>query len=86
MSSRHLPLAATPEEVLAREIAELRRGLADLRSVVAARPPGRLRVYTTAGRPSAVTAGAGASIYDSTLKKPLWSDGAAWRDAGGVLA
>lgn len=39
--------------------------------------------YTTAGRPSAATAGAGAMIYDTTLSKPIWSDGSVWRDAAG---
>lgn len=40
--------------------------------------------YTTALRPSAVTLGLGASIYDVTLHKPLWSDGAVWRDSAGT--
>ncbi|MDB5185271.1 MAG: hypothetical protein JWN38_1079 [Candidatus Saccharibacteria bacterium] len=44
----------------------------------------RSGVYTTASRPSAVTAGAGTSIYDSTLSKPIWSDGTVWRDAAGT--
>jgi hypothetical protein len=40
-------------------------------------------VHATAGRPSAVQAGKGTGHYDSTLNKPIWSDGAAWRDAAG---
>lgn len=40
--------------------------------------------FTTALRPSAATYGAGARIYDSTLGKPLWSDGSTWRDAIGT--
>jgi len=40
--------------------------------------------FATAARPSAATAGAGASIYDTTLSKPVWSDGTAWRDATGA--
>ncbi len=40
--------------------------------------------YATAGRPPAGTLGAGAMIYDTTLSKPLWSDGTVWRDAGGT--
>lgn len=40
--------------------------------------------YATGGRPSAVSAGAGAFIYDTGLTKPLWSDGAVWRDAAGT--
>lgn len=39
---------------------------------------------TTASRPSASTAGAGAMIYDTTLSKPIWSDGTVWRDAAGT--
>ena len=47
-----------------------------------------LRVFpcATEARPSAVTLGAGATIFDTTLKKPLWSDGAIWVDATGVEA
>lgn len=41
-------------------------------------------VYTTAGRPLASAVGNGARIYDDTLNKPIWSDGAVWRDAAGV--
>lgn len=37
----------------------------------------------TGSRPSAATAGAGASWYDTTIGKPIWSDGAIWRDAAG---
>lgn len=40
-----------------------------------------LHAVSTADRPSAVTAGAGATIYDTDLHKPLHSDGAIWRDA-----
>lgn len=47
--------------------------------------PGALKVkaWTTASRPSAVTAGAGVQIFDSTLNKPIWSTGSAWVDAAG---
>lgn len=38
----------------------------------------------TASRPSATTAGAGAVFYDTTLSKPIWSDGAVWRDSAGT--
>lgn len=37
----------------------------------------------TTSRPSAVTAKAGAMFYDTTLAKPIWSDGTVWRDAFG---
>jgi hypothetical protein len=42
-------------------------------------------VYTTALRPTAATAGVGGMVYDSTLSKPVWSDGTAWRDATGTV-
>jgi hypothetical protein len=41
--------------------------------------------YTTAGRPSASTAGVGAAYYDTTVSKPVWSTGAAWHDASGAV-
>jgi hypothetical protein len=41
-------------------------------------------VVATASRPSAVTAGAGAQIYDTTLGIPLWSNGTVWRNASGT--
>jgi hypothetical protein len=37
----------------------------------------------TASRPLA-SIGAGAQFYDTTLHKPIWSDGATWRDASGA--
>lgn len=39
---------------------------------------------TTAQRPTAAAAGVGGQFYDSTLTKPIWSDGTAWRDAMGT--
>lgn len=36
---------------------------------------------TTAQRPGAPTVGA--QFYDTTLSKPIWFDGAVWRDAAG---
>lgn len=41
--------------------------------------------YGTDSRPSAGELGPGARIYDTNLKKPLWSDGTVWRDATGTL-
>lgn len=43
------------------------------------------RTYATAGRPSASTMGEGAEVYDSTLDKPIYSDGSNWRDAMGSV-
>ena len=41
---------------------------------------------TTAQRPTASVAGVGFQWYDTTLQKPVWSDGAVWRDATGSAA
>lgn len=40
----------------------------------------------TASRPSASTVGAGAMFFDTTLAKPIWSDGTNWKDATGTNA
>lgn len=42
-------------------------------------------VFATGSRPSATTAGQGTMIVDSTLNKPIWSDGTNWRDATGTV-
>lgn len=39
---------------------------------------------STASRPSASAVGAGAEFFDITLGKPIWSDGAIWKDATGA--
>lgn len=39
---------------------------------------------TTGQRPSPATAGAGYPYFDTTLVKPIWSDGASWVDATGT--
>ena len=41
--------------------------------------------YTTAARPAAATVGNGGQVYDTTLSKPIWSDGTSWRDAAGAV-
>jgi hypothetical protein len=38
----------------------------------------------TGSRPTAASAGAGAMIYDTTLSKPIWSNGTVWKDAAGT--
>lgn len=43
----------------------------------------RLGTVTNNQRPNASLAGIGAVIYDSSTRKPLFSDGAVWRDALG---
>jgi len=46
--------------------------------------PLQLKSTTTAARPTPASAGVGAVIYDSTLSKPIYSDGTTWRDAAGT--
>jgi len=41
--------------------------------------------FTTAGRPSAATAGIGSKVYDKTLFKTITSDGTNWRDETGTI-
>lgn len=45
--------------------------------------PFKLKDYTTATRPAA-SKGIGVCVYDSTLGKPIWSDGTVWKDATGT--
>lgn len=53
-----------------------------IRNVIAAqRAP---QVYTTATRPLATDLATGSQVYDSTLHKPIWTDGTVWRDATGT--
>lgn len=42
------------------------------------------KAYATGGRPSAAVVGKGAMVFDTTLNKPIWSDGASWVDATGT--
>ena len=46
--------------------------------------PVRVPRYTTALRPTPASAAVGATIYDTTLSKPIFSDGTTWRDAAGT--
>jgi hypothetical protein len=39
----------------------------------------------TDNRPAAATVGVGAQFYDTSLQKPIWSDGTNWRDAAGTI-
>jgi hypothetical protein len=48
--------------------------------------PVKVKDYATAGRPAAATAGVGAMYYDTTILKPVWSDGTVWRLADGSAA
>ena len=38
----------------------------------------------TASRPDPATLGPGTQWYDTTLGRPIWSNGAAWTDAAGT--
>lgn len=60
-SSRHLSTASTPEAVLAAEVAQLRRDLADLRSTVTARGAGAWRPYTATLTAGSLGSGGSAS-------------------------
>ena len=42
--------------------------------------------YATVERPAANSVAKGESIFDTTLNKPIWSDGTDWRDAAGTIA
>jgi len=48
--------------------------------------PGVLQIGSsvTSVRPYPAVAGVGGQWYDLTLKKPIWSDGTAWRDSDGL--
>jgi hypothetical protein len=46
--------------------------------------PFRTGLAATASRPAASAAGQGAQFFDTTLNKPIWSDGTNWRDAAGT--
>ena len=39
---------------------------------------------TTSTRPTPASVGAGEMIFDTTLGKPIWSDGNVWKDANGA--
>jgi hypothetical protein len=39
--------------------------------------------FAKAARPAAATAGVGTCIFDTTLKRPIWSTGSVWVDANG---
>lgn len=44
----------------------------------------RVPALTTGNRPAAATVGAGSHMFDTTLGKPIWSDGTNWKDATGT--
>lgn len=44
-----------------------------------------LGTFSTATRLAAAAVGVGAAYFDTTLSKPVWSDGTNWRDAVGTI-
>lgn len=62
----------------------LSRYAANAARVLVTNRPFRAFTGITANRPVAADAGAGAQMYDTTLSKPIWSDGTIWRDAAGT--
>jgi hypothetical protein len=45
---------------------------------------GTIPPRATSGRPAATAVAVGTRYYDTTLGKPVWSNGTAWRDAAGT--
>ena len=43
-----------------------------------------VQAVSTASRPDAATVGAGGHIFDTTLGKPIWSNGTTWVDSTGA--
>jgi hypothetical protein len=53
-------------------------------TLISVNAPLSTQATPTTGRPSASSVPAGTQIYDSTLGKPIWSNGSAWHDATGA--
>ncbi len=56
---------------------------------IAASPGGpstQTLAVTTSGRPAATAVGVGATVFDTTIGKPIWSNGTVWVLATGVPA
>ncbi len=65
----------------------LRRDLEDyLRRLAQAINDVEVRTGTTANRPAGDDLRAGRQYFDTTIGKPVWYDGAAWKDSAGVAA
>lgn len=67
------------QDSLVRKIQTMESDIKDLKRSVAT------GVDTTAGRPAATSVLAGTQFYDTTLHKPIWSDGTNWRDSAGTV-
>lgn len=53
-------------------------------STINANSPLAVASYTTATLPDPTSVPAGTHVYDSTLSKPVWSNGTTWTDATGT--
>jgi hypothetical protein len=63
------------------DVAQVNRSLSRFEALT----PMGLAQYTTAARPTAASAGAGAIILDTTLRKILTSNGTNWADQTGTV-
>jgi hypothetical protein len=80
-------LIATGHIYLAGQTAEINQptsGVVGTAGLGAGKGAFRAATTTTAGRPTPAQVGAGSQMYDTTLSKPIWSDGTTWRDAAGT--
>ncbi|WP_396657096.1 NosD domain-containing protein [Microbacterium oxydans] len=59
-------------------------GVIDASGTIRASGAVRPQQVATGSRPTPAAAGVGAMIYDTTLSKPIWSTGSAWKDAAGT--
>lgn len=57
----------------------------DLEDSLAEQPGGLVGTFSSANMPSANNYSQGVWVYNTTLSKPFWSDGAQWRDAAGEI-
>lgn len=62
---------------------DVMQAVARSRAALMASPP-RIYAAATGSRPTASSAGAGAMMFDTTLGRPIWSDGTNWKDASGT--
>lgn len=56
----------------------------DANAALAVNAAVKTKATTTAARPTAASVGVGGQLYDTTLSKPIWSDGTVFRDASGT--
>lgn len=80
------PLAVDQKYLVGdRVIVDSLYGARELLALIGKQEP-TIRASVTAGRPAANTVEPGFSWFDTTLGKPIWSDGTVWVDAMGDLA